>query len=611
MGAEGGEVRPEAEQLKDDGMSDEIVREFLVESSENLDSLDRELVRLEKDPGNRETMSSIFRTIHTIKGTCGFLGFGKLESVAHAGENLLSLLRDGVIGLTPERTTALLSLVDAVRQMLGSIETVGNEGERNDAELVETLKRLQKDPEGEKEEEAGKSKVRGDEAAGNEERLKTETAGGVEKREEVPGPPKQLGKILVEMGTVTPEDVAYAVQKQLEGDTRNLGDILLERGLVKSQDLQAAVQAQQAAKSVVSESSIRVDVGLLDKLMNLVGELVLARNQILQYTQGVEESGLTASAQRLNLITSELQEGVMKTRMQPIGNIWSKFPRTVRDVATSCSKEVRIEMEGKETELDKTIIEAIKSLAGGTLLLTPLSAPDGKVYAAAQGPLVIGGYSAGAATNAKVVNHPTVGRIPEGALVERDASVDLKQFKLLAVLLRDADFETAEEAALVINNKLGGNLARVVDSRRIEIDDLQAAGGEIPAILAKIGELPVHTKPAARVVVNERTGTVVMGGNVTISACAILHGNLSIQVTTEFNVSQPGPFSKGGKTVVVPETTVQSQESPVQVVQLKEGATVEELIRGLQTMGATARDVVAILQGIKQAGALNADLEVL
>jgi len=185
-------------------------------------------------------------------------------------------------------------------------------------------------------------------------------AEGAEKSEEAPGPPKQLGKILVEMGTVTPEDVAYAVQRQLEGDKRSIGEILVERGMLKSQDLMAAVQVQQAAKSLVNESSIRVDVVLLDRLMNLVGELVLARNQILQHTQNVQDAALLASGQRLNLITSELQEGVMKTRMQPIGNIWSKFPRTVRDVAMSCGKEVRVEMEGKETELDKTIIEAIK-----------------------------------------------------------------------------------------------------------------------------------------------------------------------------------------------------------------------------------------------------------
>ena len=312
-------------------------------------------------------------------------------------------------------------------------------------------------------------------------------------------------------------------------------------------------------------------------------------------------------------------------------------------------------------KLDVTVssIGDAKSLAGGTLLLTPLRAADGNTYAAAQGPLVIGGYSAGTSTNAKVVNHPTVGRIPEGALVERDASLDLTQVKLLSILLRDPDFQTAEETASTINHELGASLAHVVDSRRVDIADLKGAGGDLPLLLARIGELTVHTKPSAKVVVNERTGTVVMGGNVTISACSILHGNLSIQVTTDFHVAlpegvllgkngaaapqsnsapqassfppsnnppqanSPPPSTNSPQTnnppppivlptpVLVPQTNVQAQESPVQVIHLKEGATVEELIRGLQTMGATARDVIAILQAIKQAGALNADLEVL
>jgi len=266
---------------------------------------------------------------------------------------------------------------------------------------------------------------------------------------------------------------------------------------------------------------------------------------------------------------------------------------------------------GVKIDVTVSSIGDAKSLAGGTLLITPLSAADGQVYAVAQGPLVIGGYSAGSSANAKIVNHPTVGRIPFGASVERDTSVNLAQITSLSLLLRDPDFEAARELAAVINRELGGNAARVVDSRRIEIADIKAAGGDVPAAMARIGELTVHTKPAAKVVVNERTGTVVMGGNVTISACAILHGNLSIQVTTELQVSQPPPFSKTGQTEVVPQTTVQAQETPVQVVQLKEGATVEELVRGLQTLGATARDVVAILQAIKAAGALNSDLEVL
>ena len=325
-------------------MSDEIVREFLIESSENLDLLDRELVKLEKKPGDRETLSSIFRTIHTIKGTCGFLGYTKLGSVAHAAENLLSLLRDGAITLTPERTTALLSLVDVIRQMLASIENTESEGERDDRALVQTLERLQKD------EGAGEKRHGAPPDAPEVAPLVAKKEGGApqEPAAKALGAEvvKQLGTILVEQGIATSEQVAAAIQKQLEGDTRPLGEILIAKGEVKTQEVLAAVQAQQAAKSGLAESSIRVDVTLLDRLMNLVGELVLVRNQIVQHAPSVPSNALAAAGQRLNLITSELQEGVMKTRTQPIGDSWSKVPRTVRDVAMNCGKQVRIEMEG-------------------------------------------------------------------------------------------------------------------------------------------------------------------------------------------------------------------------------------------------------------------------
>lgn len=263
-------------------------------------------------------------------------------------------------------------------------------------------------------------------------------------------------------------------------------------------------------------------------------------------------------------------------------------------------------------QLDVTVssIGDAKSLYGGTLLLTPLSAADGQVYAVAQGGLVLGGYGVGTAANSKSVNHPNVGRIPEGGLVERDSSVSLAKSPSVSLLLREEDFDTAHDVAAVINAELGGGIARVVDARRIEIAAVNGASMDVPALMARIGSLPVHTKPAAKVVINERTGTVVLGGNVTISACAILHGNLSIQVSTELQVSQPAPLSNGA-TEVVSQTQVRAQESPLQVVQLKEGATVEELVRGLQMIGASARDVVAILQAVKVAGALNADLEVL
>src|SRR6266446_6221174 len=307
-------------------MSDsDIVKDFLVESYENLDRLDRDLVGLEKNPKDKEALAGVFRTIHTIKGTCGFLGFSKLEKVAHVGENLLAHLRDGQLTLNPELTTALLGMVDAVRQMLGSIDVSGGEGERDDTKLIATLTRLQQSP-------------------------------------EAAAPPSSIGDILMQRAGVTEAEILLAVEKQKEGDPRRMGEILVEQGAARPADVVDALRIQQSSRAAAtaSDSTIRVDVGLLDKVMNLVGELVLARNQVLLFASRTKDTTFLAASQRLNLITTELQEGVMKTRMQPIGNIWGQFPRTVRDVALGCGKEVAIEMEGKETELDKTIIEAIK-----------------------------------------------------------------------------------------------------------------------------------------------------------------------------------------------------------------------------------------------------------
>jgi two-component system chemotaxis sensor kinase CheA len=321
-------------------MSDsDIVQDFLVESYENLDRLDRELVGLEKNPHDREALASVFRTIHTIKGTCGFLGFNKLEKVAHVGENLLTRLRDGQLTLNPELTTALLGMVDAVRQMLNQIEVSGQEGERDDSALISTLGRLQQVPE-----------------------IPQKTQAAAPKIPAEAGVARPIGDILMQHAGVTQAEILLAAEMQRAGDPRHMGEILVEQGAVRPADVVEALHIQQAsrAQGTASDSTIRVDVGLLDKVMNLVGELVLARNQVLQFASWMKDSGFVAVSQRLNLITTELQAGVMKTRMQPIGNIWGQFPRTVRDVAVGCGKTVGIEMEGKETELDKTIIEAIK-----------------------------------------------------------------------------------------------------------------------------------------------------------------------------------------------------------------------------------------------------------
>lgn len=327
---------------------DSVLKEFLIESRENLDQLDRDLVALEQDPQDPARLASIFRTIHTIKGTCGFLGLARLEAVTHVGENLLSRLRDGVLLLNEEITTALLSLVDTVREILKNVEQTGSEGERDDSALIATLTRLQ--------ERAPTPPVGVQDTAADH---TTQQAHAVI-QEPAPCPPPPLGEVLIQAGIAPPGKVLEALREQAEGDPRHLGEILVERGAVQPQDVVQALRVQEASAGAVSESSVRVDVGLLDKLMNLVGELVLARNQILQFTATQRDTAFLGSTQRLNLITTELQEGVMKTRMQPIGNVWNRFPRVVRDLARQCGKQVRVEMEGKETELDRTIIEAIK-----------------------------------------------------------------------------------------------------------------------------------------------------------------------------------------------------------------------------------------------------------
>lgn len=305
---------------------DEIIREFLIESNDGLDQMDRDLVELEKDPACRELLASIFRAIHTIKGTSGVLGFPRLESVAHVGENLLSPIRDGKMRLTPQITTALLAMVDVLRSILAEIGRSGVEGERDCTEIIASLNAL----------------------------LAQEQASP-----EHGTSAKPVGEILIESG-VSAQAVKQALQQQQDGDPRRVGEILVAQQDVKSEVVLDALNRQADVRPVAASSNIRVDVSLLDKMMNLVGELVLARNQILQFTATHTDATLISAAQRLNLITTELQEGVMKTRMQPIGNVWNKFPRLVRDLALSCRKQVRVELEGSETELDKTIIEGIK-----------------------------------------------------------------------------------------------------------------------------------------------------------------------------------------------------------------------------------------------------------
>ena len=335
---------------------DELLREFLTESSENLNQLDQDFVALEQDPGNRDRLGAIFRCVHTIKGTSGFLGFSKLEALTHQGESLLSRLRDGVLSLDSAMTSALLAMVDAVRDILTSVETSGGEGDADHTELIAELTRV------------GMT--------------------GTHAPPPQPKPAQQTNLSAVFFGTKPPsgtENVLNAVIAALPPVVIAEPPASVEAPVAAPKvatppppppPAPVAVAApapapapaaakhddgEHAARSpVISDTSIRVDVGLLDRVMNLVGELVLARNQIIQFGTTVKDASFVKASQRLNLLTTELQEGVMKTRMQPIGNVWNKFPRVVRDLSHSCGKKVNLELDGADTELDRTIIEAIK-----------------------------------------------------------------------------------------------------------------------------------------------------------------------------------------------------------------------------------------------------------
>ena len=356
-------------------MSDsDIVQDFLAESHENLDRLDRELVGLEKHPQDRDTLASVFRTIHTIKGTCGFLGFNKLEKVTHVGESLLARLRDGQLTLRPEHTTALLDMVDAVRQMLKEIQSTGKDGEIEYPELLETLTRLLSDrgaskPEGTSDAATGPAgqspspaSAPGIEIAPASSEnivvspaLVSATASKKPARKKAPKAAQvapAAATLAAATITAAPAEPGPVRAREKEKDKDKL--------VPKQDDVFAAQETSETRPHDSAAETIRVGVNVLDKLMTLVGELVLARNQLLQIANTLEDTSLQAVSQRMNLIATELQEEVMKTRLQPIGNIWNQFPRTVRDVALGCGKEVNIEMQGKETELDKTIIEAIK-----------------------------------------------------------------------------------------------------------------------------------------------------------------------------------------------------------------------------------------------------------
>lgn len=343
---------------------DSLIKDFILESTENLDRLDQEFVQLEADPKNAQLLDSIFRTIHTIKGSCGFLGFTKLEALSHAGESLLSQMRAGELLLNSGIADVLLQMVDAIREILREIDAAGVEGQQEYGELVESLKRLHvqtKKPSApatiadlapappstaQPPPESPPSAATPPAPAAKRSTSKPSVAAG------------KLGGKLVRQGRVTQEEILRALQLQQDGDSRRLGEILISLGLVTERDIEEVLNDK--SRGGKQEGTIRVDVSLLESQMNLVSELVLLRNRLLQKSSQTHDRELESAVHGLNVVTSDLRKNVMKARMQPVSQLYEKLPRLVRDVSRDLGKSIQLETAGGETELDKTLLESIK-----------------------------------------------------------------------------------------------------------------------------------------------------------------------------------------------------------------------------------------------------------
>jgi two-component system chemotaxis sensor kinase CheA len=327
---------------------DELTREFLIESQEGLDRMERCLTDLEERPDDAALIADIFRSVHTIKGTTGFLGFKRLEKLAHTGENLLGLVREGKLEATPPIITGLLELMDILRAILKNIEADGSEGESsNDGTIIANLEQLQSPAKAPQAKEADSAHAESIQAHAVGKQAGSAETGGAAVAEppvaSAPAPAAPVSSVASASPTSAPPPKLSAAAAPATGPEAPEAE---------------AGRTKAASTTSAAESTLRVDVALLNRMMNLVGELVLTRNQVLQATSA--DPKMTLLSRRLDMVTADLRESVMRARMQPVSNVFSKMPRMVRDLAQMLHRRVRLQMEGQETELDKSLLEAIK-----------------------------------------------------------------------------------------------------------------------------------------------------------------------------------------------------------------------------------------------------------
>jgi flagellar P-ring protein precursor FlgI len=311
----------------------------------------------------------------------------------------------------------------------------------------------------------------------------------------------------------------------------------------------------------------------------------------------------------------------LKYTIQSMAAMLQKMGVTVRaeDIESENVAAVMVTAElppfarvGTQIDVLVSSIGDAENLQGGTLLFTPLKAADGQVYAIAQGPVSTGGFEAGGAAGGGVQkNFPTVGRVPGGASIEKEIVIDFNQKDVLTFVLHQPDFTTASRMTQAINTAANSRIARTQDAATIEVIVPQKYRGNAVELATLIENLGVTPDAISKVVINERTGTVIMGENVRISTVAIAHGNLSIQIKETENVSQPLPFSPGGQTVVTPDSDVIVAEGKKPLFLVESGVSIGEVVRALNALGVSPRDLIAIFQALKAAGALQAELEII
>jgi flagellar P-ring protein precursor FlgI len=355
-----------------------------------------------------------------------------------------------------------------------------------------------------------------------------------------------------------------------------------------------------------SASCQKTDAGFMVRVKDLADIEGVRSNQLIGYGLVV---GLNRTGDKVqqNLYARQTLQNVLE-RMGISTETATLKPENIATVLVTATLPPFIR-QGSKIDVTVSSIGDAKSLQGGTLILTQLKGIDGQVYAVAQGSVSIGGISAGDAGNSVEINHPTVGRVPNGANIERVVPTELAANNQLTLVLRNEDFSTAAKLNQVINAKFGAGTAKALDGRNVDVSVPADFTDNRVGFIAQLENLRLAPEKIAKIIINERTGTIIMGREVRLAAVAISQGGVTVRIGTEYEVSQPSILSKTGETQVVPKTSVDVKEKKAESIVLPDGATIDEVVRGLRALGVSARDVISILQAIKSAGAMNADLE--